>query len=69
MVEAANMLEGVVNSVISASQEISSQVEQSSNFASSQATSMNAVAAAMEEMNSSVVEVSKNATQPHCPLR
>ena len=63
MVEAANMLEGVVNSVISASQEISTQVEQSSNFASSQATSMNAVAAAMEEMNSSVVEVSKNATQ------
>lgn len=63
MVEAANMLEGVVNSVISASQEISAQVEQSSNFAVSQASSMNAVAAAMEEMNSSVIEVSKNATQ------
>ena len=63
MVEAADMLEGVVNSVISASQEISSQVEQSSSFASSQASSMNAVAAAMEEMNSSVVEVSKNAAQ------
>ena len=63
MVEAANMLEGVVNSVISASQEISSQVEQSSNFASAQASSMNAVAAAMEEMNSSVVAVSNNAAQ------
>jgi methyl-accepting chemotaxis protein len=63
MVEAADMLEGVVSSVISASQEISAQVEQSSNFASGQAASMNSVAAAMEEMNSSAVEVSNNAAQ------
>ena len=57
------MLEGVINSVTSASQEISAQVEQSSNFAASQASSMNAVAAAMEEMNSSITAVSDNATQ------
>ena len=63
MMEAANMLEGVVTSVTSASQEISAQVEQSSKFASGQATSMNAVATAMEEMNSSVIEVSNNAAQ------
>ena len=63
MVEAANMLEGVVGSVTSASQEISAQVEQSSNFAANQADSMNAVAAAMEEMNSSILEVSNNAAQ------
>ena len=63
MTEAANMLEGVINSVTSASQEISAQVEQSSNFAASQASSMNAVAAAMEEMNSSITAVSDNATQ------
>jgi len=63
MVEAANMLEGVVGSVTSASQEISAQVEQSSNFAANQADSMNSVAAAMEEMNSSILEVSNNAAQ------
>ena len=63
MVEAANMLEGVVTTVISASQEISAQVEQSSNFASTQANNMNTVAAAMEQMNSSVLEVSTNAAQ------
>ncbi|WP_022659191.1 methyl-accepting chemotaxis protein [Desulfovibrio desulfuricans] len=63
MVEAANMLDGVVGSVTSASQEISAQVEQSSNFALSLSNSMNSVAAAMEQMNTSVHEVSTNAAQ------
>ena len=63
MVEAANMLDGVVGSVTSASQEISAQVEQSSNFALSLSNSMNSVAAAMEQMNPSVHEVSTNAAQ------
>ena len=63
MVEAANMLDGVVGSVTSASQEISAQVEQSSNFALSLSNSMNSVAAAMEQMNTSVQEVSTNAAQ------
>ena len=63
MVEAANMLDSVVGSVTSASQEISAQVEQSSNFALSLSNSMNSVAAAMEQMNTSVQEVSTNAAQ------
>lgn len=63
MVEAANMLDGVVGSVTSASQEISAQVEQSSNFALSLSNSMNSVAAAMDQMNTSVHEVSTNAAQ------
>lgn len=63
MTEAATMLEDVVNSVTSASREISAQVEHSSNFASDQASTMNAVAAAMEEMNSSILEASNNALQ------
>lgn len=63
MVEAANMLEGVVGSVTSASQEISAQVDQSSRFASSLSNSMNTVASAMEQMNTSVLEVSTNAGQ------
>ncbi|MFT3959733.1 MAG: methyl-accepting chemotaxis protein [Desulfovibrio sp.] len=57
------MLDGVVGSVTSASQEISAQVEQSSNFALSLSNSMNSVAAAMEQMNTSVHEVSTNAAQ------
>ena len=63
MVAAADMLQGVVGSVTSASQEISAQVEQSSQFASNQSNSMNVVAAAMEQMNTSVFEVSTNAAQ------
>jgi len=63
MVEAANMLDSVVGSVTSASQEISAQVEQSSNFALSLSNSMNSVAAAMDQMNTSVHEVSTNAAQ------
>lgn len=63
MVEAANMLDSVVGSVTSASQEISAQVEQSSRFASSLSNSMNTVASAMEQMNTSVLEVSTNAGQ------
>ena len=63
MLEAANMLDGVVGSVTSASQEISAQVEQSSNIASSLSNNMNSVAAAMEQMNTSVHEVSTNAAQ------
>lgn len=63
MLEAANMLDSVVGSVTSASQEISAQVEQSSRFASSLSNSMNTVASAMEQMNTSVLEVSTNAGQ------
>lgn len=63
MLEAANMLDGVVGSVTSASQEISAQVEQSSNIASGLSNNMNSVAAAMEQMNTSVHEVSTNAAQ------
>lgn len=63
MLEAANMLDGVVGSVTSASQEISAQVEQSSNIAAGLSNNMNSVAAAMEQMNTSVHEVSTNAAQ------
>ena len=62
MVEAATMLDGVVGSVTSASQEISAQVEQSSKFASSLSNNMSSVVAAMVQMNTSVHEVAINAS-------
>ncbi len=62
MLQAAQRLEGVVISVSAASEELSSQIEESSRGAESQSQRTAETATAMEEMNATVLEVSKNAS-------
>ena len=61
MMQAAVQLEQVVEVVNSASDELSAQVAQSSSGAERQAVRVGETATAMEEMNSSVLEVARNA--------
>ncbi|OLN30846.1 Methyl-accepting chemotaxis protein [Desulfovibrio sp. DV] len=61
MLQAAGELQDIVDSVTSASEELSSQVELSSNGAAEQAERLASAASAMEEMNATVLEVSQNA--------
>jgi len=61
MMQAAQHLEGVVEVVTSASEELSAQIEQSSRGAVEQSNRVSETATAMEEMNASVLEVAKNA--------
>ena len=61
MLAAAGSLEGVVAVVSSASSELSAQIEESERGAAEQAARAAETATAMEEMNSTVVEVAKNA--------
>ena len=61
MLTAANRLEEVADIVSSASSELSAQIEQSERGASEQASRVTETATAMEEMNSTVIEVAKNA--------
>ncbi len=61
MLAAAGRLEGVVSVVSSASEELSSQVEESNNGAQEQARRTAETATAMEEMNATVLEVARNA--------
>jgi len=63
MIEAATQLEKVVEVISSASEELSAQVEQSSRGTEVQATRVADTATAMEEMNSTVLEVARNASQ------
>ena len=63
MLAAANKLEGVVEIVTSASEELSAQIEQSSRGSEQQAQRVGETATAMEEMNATVLEVAKNASQ------
>jgi len=63
MLQAAGHLEGVVEIVSSASEELSAQVEQSSHGAEEQAQRIGETATAMEEMNATVMEVARNASQ------
>ncbi|MDQ7831002.1 MAG: methyl-accepting chemotaxis protein [Desulfovibrionaceae bacterium] len=63
MLQAAARLEGVVATVSSASEELSAQIEQSSRGSESQAQRVGETATAMEEMNATVLEVAKNASQ------
>lgn len=58
---AADKLEEVANIVSSASSELSAQIEQSERGAAEQASRATETATAMEEMNSTVLEVAKNA--------
>ncbi|GAB6038319.1 methyl-accepting chemotaxis protein [Fundidesulfovibrio butyratiphilus] len=63
MLQAANELEGVVEVVTSASEELSAQIEESSRGTEHQAQRVGETATAMEEMNATVLEVAKNASQ------
>ena len=63
MLQAASKLESIVAVVGSASQELSSQIEESSRGAETQAQRVAETATSMEEMNATVLEVAKNASQ------
>ena len=63
MLQAAQKLEGVVEIVTSASEELSAQITQSSRGADEQSGRVRETATAMEEMNATVLEVAKNAQQ------
>ena len=62
MLAAADQLENVVNIISSASEELSAQIEQSERGSSEQAARVAETATAMEEMNSTVMEVARNAS-------
>lgn len=61
MTQAASQIEGVVERLSSASQELSTQVDSSAEGASVQKDRITETATAMEEMNSTVLEVARNA--------
>ncbi len=63
MLHAAAKLETVVEIVTSASQELSSQIEEASHGAEQQARRAAETATAMEEMNATILEVARNAGQ------
>lgn len=63
MQDAAARLEKVVEIVSSASEELSAQIEQSSRGTEAQSQRVAETATAMEEMNATVLEVAKNASQ------
>ena len=63
MVEAATQLEKIVEVLSSASQQLSAQIQQSTSGAELQSQRVSETASAMEEMNATVVEVSKNSAQ------
>jgi len=63
MMQAAAQLEKVVEVISSASEELSAQVEQSSRGTEVQSQRVGETATAMEEMNATVLEVAKNASQ------
>ncbi|WP_027191833.1 methyl-accepting chemotaxis protein [Fundidesulfovibrio putealis] len=63
MIAAAHQLEKIVEAVSSASEELSAQIEQSSRGAEVQSHRVTETATAMEEMNATVLEVAKNASQ------
>ncbi|UZP66365.1 methyl-accepting chemotaxis protein [Desulfovibrio mangrovi] len=61
MLHAAGDLEEIAHSLSSASEELSAQIEQSSNGSKMQSQRTGETAAAMEQMNASVLEVARNA--------
>ncbi|MBI4806594.1 MAG: HAMP domain-containing protein [Desulfovibrio sp.] len=63
MLHAAQQLEGVVEIVTSASSELASQIEVSSQGSQDQSRRVDETATAMEEMTATVLEVAKNAAQ------
>jgi len=63
MMQAAAQLQKVVEIIGSASEELSAQIEQSSRGTEVQSQRVGETATAMEEMNATVLEVAKNASQ------
>ncbi len=63
MLQAADRLSSVVHVVSSASEQLSAQIEQSSQGADHQSRRLAETATAMEQMNATVLEVAKNASQ------
>jgi len=63
MLHAAGQLEGIVGSATSATHELNAQIEASSQGADLQRERTTEAATAMEQMNASVLEVAKNASQ------
>ena len=63
ILQAAERIEGVVEVVTSASEELSAQVEQSSRGAEIQSERVGGTATSMEQMNATVLEVARNASQ------
>jgi len=63
MIAAASQLEKAVEVISSASEELSAQVEQSSRGTEVQSQRVGETATAMEQMNSTVLEVARNASQ------
>ncbi|WP_031387644.1 methyl-accepting chemotaxis protein [Desulfonatronum thiodismutans] len=62
MLQAAASIEGVVERMTTASEQLSAQVEQASRGAEEQKNRTGETATAMEEMNATVLEVAKNAS-------
>lgn len=62
MLQAAQQLESIVEIITSASEELSAQIEQSSKGSEEQAHCIDETTTSMEEMNSTVLEVAKNAS-------
>lgn len=62
MFQAATQLESIVEIITSASEQLSAQIEQSSRGAEEQSRRVGDAATSMEEMNSTVLEVAKNAS-------
>ncbi len=62
LLDAAHQLEGIVNGIASASEELSAQIELSSRGANEQASRITETATAMSEMNSTVLEVARNSS-------
>lgn len=63
MLAAAGHIEGVVEILNSSSEELSAQIEKSTRGAEIQSDRVSETATAMEEMNATVLEVAKNASQ------
>lgn len=63
LLEAATRLEGAVSVITSASNEISTQITDCSHGTEEQSVRINETATAMEEMNATVLEVARNASQ------
>jgi len=62
MLQAASSLEGIVERITAASEELSAQVEEINQGTSSQKQRLSEAATAMEEMNATVLEVARNAS-------
>jgi methyl-accepting chemotaxis protein len=63
MLQAARSIEGVVERLTTASEELAAQVEEASRGAEEQKNRTSETATAMEEMNATVLEVARNASQ------